>query len=140
MTVFRVARAVFWEQVRAGSSMEAAARAAGFSTEHGRGVLGQCGGMMPKHFMRPLSGRFLSPVERVTIAVARSQKLSTRKIAALLGRSPSTISRELSRNRLPSDKRYDARLAQFRAERRGCVRSRQSWPEIRCCRSGCSSG
>jgi len=119
MTVFRVARAVFWEQVRAGSSMEAAAAAAGFSKEHGRGVLRQCGGMMPQHFMRPLSGRFLSPLERVTIAVAHSQKLSTRKIAALVGRSPSTVSRELSRNRLPSDKRYDARLAQFRSERRG---------------------
>jgi len=40
----------------------------------------------------------LSIEERVAIQIGRYQALSQREIARLLGRSPSTISRELRRN------------------------------------------
>ena len=40
--------------------------------------------------------------ERVTLQIGQYRDLSQRKIARLLGRSPSTISRELRRNLLPT--------------------------------------
>ena len=49
--------------------------------------------------------------------VAREQGLSVRAIGRLIGRSASTVSRELRRNR-PFPHRYDARTAQVRADRR----------------------
>jgi IS30 family transposase len=41
----------------------------------------------------------LSVEERATIQIGHAQGLSQRKIASLINRSPSTISRELRRNR-----------------------------------------
>ncbi|MFY9807919.1 MAG: IS30 family transposase [Pseudonocardiaceae bacterium] len=73
-------------------------------------------------------GRYLSLAQREEIAVGRAAGLSMRKIAARLGRAPSTISRELWRNRTIrqtgrgpgscSGIRYRARLAQAKAEDR----------------------
>jgi IS30 family transposase len=48
---------------------------------------------------KPISTRYLSEDERVAIADLRRAKLGVREIARELGRSPSTISRELRRNR-----------------------------------------
>ncbi len=48
---------------------------------------------------RPVSARFLSEAERVTIADGLLQQRSIRAIAAELGRAPSTVSREIRRNR-----------------------------------------
>ena len=62
------------------------------------------------------SGRYLSITEREEIAVLNGH-VSVREIARRLGRSPSTISRELKRN-AASDSQYRARLAQAHAERR----------------------
>jgi len=62
------------------------------------------------------SGRYLSITEREEIAVLNGH-VSVREIARRLGRSPSTISRELKRN-AASDNQYRARLAQAHAERR----------------------
>jgi IS30 family transposase len=62
------------------------------------------------------SGRYLSITEREEIAVLNGH-VSAREIARRLGRSPSTISRELKRN-AASDSQYRARLAQAHAERR----------------------
>ncbi len=47
---------------------------------------------------REISSRYLSEDERVRIADLRRQKLGVRAIAEALGRSPSTIGRELRRN------------------------------------------
>lgn len=47
---------------------------------------------------REISSRYLSEDERVRIADLRRQRLGVRAIAEALGRSPSTISRELRRN------------------------------------------
>lgn len=48
--------------------------------------------------VRPINVRFLSQDERILIGDMRREGMSLRKIAAELGRSPSTISREIRRN------------------------------------------
>ncbi len=58
------------------------------------------------------SHRYLSLIERQRIATLKAQGLSMREIARRLDRSPSTISRELRRNRARQDRgTYDAVLA-----------------------------
>ena len=64
-----------------------------------------------------LTGRCLSVVEREEVAVLHAQGRGVRQIAAALGRAPSTISRELRRNR-SSRGRYRAVSAQHLAEQR----------------------
>jgi len=57
--------------------------------------------MPPSHLApssKPLSGRYLSFVEREEIAIWRAQRHGVREIARRLKRAPSTISRELRRN------------------------------------------
>src|SRR5690348_1953385 len=49
----------------------------------------------------PVSARFLSEDERITIADLRRRGHTLRDIGAQLGRAPSTISRELRRNQAP---------------------------------------
>ena len=63
-----------------------------------------------------ISPRYLSEDERVHIADALHAGTSLRQIAATLGRSPSTISREVRRNRAPRAKRYAPRAAQTFAD------------------------
>jgi IS30 family transposase len=58
----------------------------------------------------------LQPEERITLASLHQQGLSLRAIGALLGRSPSTISRELRRNRCALG--YASRPAQTACEQR----------------------
>ena len=53
---------------------------------------------MPPMDLAPLSGRYLSFREREEIAILKAQGTGVREIARQLGRSPSTISRELRRN------------------------------------------
>jgi len=48
---------------------------------------------------KPVSGRFLSEDERITIADGVHAGQTVRSIAAALGRAPSTVSREVARNR-----------------------------------------
>jgi IS30 family transposase len=59
-----------------------------------------------------ISERFLSEDERVAVADLRRQRHSIRAIAAEIGRSPSTISRELRRNRDPERGQYRPFVAQ----------------------------
>lgn len=53
-----------------------------------------------------ISPRYRSEDERVHLADALYAGMSLRGIAAALGRSPSTISREVRRNRSPRAKHY----------------------------------
>jgi transposase, IS30 family len=64
------------------------------------------------------SQRYLSLLERRRIATLRRDGLSVREIAEELGRSPSTISRELRRNTAGHDRSYDGDLAHARARER----------------------
>jgi len=70
--------------------------------------------------LAPLSGRYLSFAEREEIAILRAQQVGVRGIARRLGRSPSTISRELRRNASTRSHSvvYRATTAQWHAERR----------------------
>jgi transposase, IS30 family len=61
---------------------------------------------------REISPRYLSEDERVRIADLERQGLGVRAIAAGLGRSPATISRELRRNRDPDSGQYRPFTAQ----------------------------
>jgi IS30 family transposase len=72
---------------------------------------------MPPGNLAPTSGRYLSFAEREEIAVMRAGGCGVREIARRLGRSPSTISRELRRN-APARGGYRATAAQWHAERR----------------------
>ena len=63
-----------------------------------------------------ISSRYLSEDERVHIADGLQAGTSLRQIAAALGRSPSTVSREVRRNRSPRAKRYAPRAAQTFAD------------------------
>ena len=75
---------------------------------------------MPPISLAPLSGRYLSLVEREEIAILRVQGVGVREIARRTGRDPSTISRELRRNSSTRTYRleYRATTAQWHAERR----------------------
>src|SRR5450755_4043129 len=75
---------------------------------------------MPTVTQVPLSGRYLSLVEREEIAILRARGCGVRGIARSLGRSPSTISRELRRNAATRSGalEYRASAAQWRADLR----------------------
>jgi IS30 family transposase len=74
------------------------------------------GGGMPTLDLAEPSGRYLSFGEREEIAVLRG-RVSIREIARRLGRSASTVSRELARN-TAGRKPYRATSAQSQADRR----------------------
>jgi IS30 family transposase len=76
---------------------------------------------MPSVSLAPLSGRYLSFAEREEIALLRAGGCGVREIARQLGRSPSTISRELRRNAATRSGglEYRASTAQWHADRRG---------------------
>jgi IS30 family transposase len=75
---------------------------------------------MPTVSRAPLSGRYLSFAEREEIAILCAQDVGGREIARRLGRSPSTVSRELRRNAATRGGRleYRATTAQWHADRR----------------------
>ncbi|MER5269246.1 IS30 family transposase [Actinosynnema sp. NPDC002837] len=65
-----------------------------------------------------VSGRYLNEDERIVIADRRRARASIRAIAAELGRSPSTVKRELDRNSHPVSGDYRPHAAQVRADAR----------------------
>jgi IS30 family transposase len=75
---------------------------------------------MPSISLAPLSGRYLSFAEREEIAVLKAQGCGVCQIARRVGRSPSTISRELRRNAATRGGllEYRASSAQWHADRR----------------------
>ena len=75
---------------------------------------------MPPISLGPVSGRYLSFGEREEIAILRAQGVGVREIGCRLGRSASTISRELRRNASTRSRGvvYRATTAQWHAERR----------------------
>ena len=109
----------FWVAIARGSSSENAGVAAGVSPAVGSRWFREGGGM-PTVSRAPLSGRYLSFAEREEIAILRAQEVGVRETARQLGRSPSTISRELRRNAATRGGRleYRATTAQWHAERR----------------------
>ena len=88
---------VFWAAMARGEFITTAAAEVGTYREKGMRWLRADGGIRPRRG-RDLKGRCLTFSEREEIALARAGGESMRSIAGRLGRSPSTVSRELSRN------------------------------------------
>ena len=109
----RALQAQFWEGIRSGLSMGEAALAAGAGLQMAQGWFRQAGGVK-SNGPRPAAGRYLSVAEREEIAVGLAARQSVRAIAARLGRSPSTVSREVRRN--SSRRGYRALAAQGQAQ------------------------
>ncbi|YCK81835.1 IS30 family transposase [Arthrobacter sp. D3-18] len=86
----------FWQQVADGARFEDAGAFVGWSVMTVRRELRSSGGVRPRRG-RTLTGRSLSFEERELISLWRGKE-SVREIARRLGRSPSTVSRELRRN------------------------------------------
>jgi IS30 family transposase len=106
----------FWAALQDGEFLTDAAAAAGTHRWRGLQWLREAGGVRPRRG-RDLQGRYVSFAEREEIALARAAGESMRSIAARIGRSPSTVSRELARN---ADRggRYRATSAHARAYER----------------------
>lgn len=111
-------RQEFWRRVAEGLTSEDAATACGVSPVLGTRWFRESGGM-PLISLDPPSGRCLSFEEREEIAVLRAQECGVREVARRLGRSPSTVSRELRRNAATRGGRLDYRasVAQWHADR-----------------------
>ena len=118
----RVSRSVrrrFWDLISEGATVEKAAAEVGVSSSAGAVWFRDSGGMRPLSRNAP-SGRYLSFAEREEIAIGRAGGDGVRTIAARIGRSPGTVSRELRRNRAIHGlgAPYRAILAQSKAEER----------------------
>ncbi len=109
----------FWDAIVGGLSSEEAAARAGLSQAIGTRWFREAGGMRTVT-LTPLSGRYLSFSEREEVAILNATGCGVRTIARRVGRSPSTISRELRRNAATHGGllAYRATTAQWHADRR----------------------
>src|SRR5450755_1464272 len=106
----------FWAAMQRGEFITDAASEAGTDRQKGRVWLRESGGVRPRRG-RDLLGRCLTFTEREEIAIAHAGGQGIRQIARSLGRSPSTISRELARN-VEGTKSYRATTAHALAYQR----------------------
>ena len=94
---WREDRVRFWAAIARGAKTEDACVEARVSGPVGFRWFRHAGGVNPR-LPQAVSGRYLSFTEREEIALLRVQRAGVREIARQLGRSPSTISREVRRN------------------------------------------
>ena len=109
----------FWAAIARGATSEDAGVIAGVSPAVGPRWFREAGGVPPSDF-GPHTGRYLSFLEREEIVILRAYGYGVREIATHLGRSPSTISRELRRNAATRGGQlvYRAVIAQWHRDRR----------------------
>jgi IS30 family transposase len=112
----RVVRVEFWELVGAGVPWTVAGARCGAEKAAERWFR-DAGGVKANGTAR-LGGRYLGVAEREEIALGLAAGESLRVIAARIGRSPSTVCREVARNRTTKGV-YRALAAQAAAEERG---------------------
>lgn len=107
----------FWVQIATGITSEKAAEAVGVSQAIGTRWFRRRGGM-PLEMTKPVCGRYLSFAEREEMGLLRAQHVGVREIARRIGRSPSTVSRELHRNAATRGGKlvYRAPVAQWKSE------------------------
>ena len=111
----------FWAAIRSGMVVAEAASCAGVSITVAWRWFRHVGGVMPPDFSsspQPVTVRRLSLGEREEIACRRAAGEGVRAIAVALGRSPSTISRELRRETVRRKSGYRATVAQALADQR----------------------
>ena len=112
----RAVQVQFWDGIRLGLAVAEAGAAAGVGPVKAFAWFKQAGGVK-SNGPRPASGRYLSVGEREEVAVGLAAGLSQGEIAERLGRSPSTISREIRRNSRGRGS-YRALAAQGHAQQR----------------------
>jgi IS30 family transposase len=95
---FRESRRRFWQVVRSGGSVQHAAGLVGIAERTGFRWFRQAGGMPPLSLV-PVSSRRLSPADREAIFAGLVAGQSYAAIGRAIGRSTSTITRELDANR-----------------------------------------
>ncbi|GAB2984528.1 hypothetical protein GCM10017788_40680 [Amycolatopsis acidiphila] len=110
---------LFWERIRGGQIIDTAAATVGVSKTVGWRWFREAGGVMPPQRCEPV-GRpaRLSFADREEIACRRAASEGVRAIARAIGRSPSTISRELARGTRRPKTGYRATVAQALADKR----------------------
>ncbi|WP_405803418.1 IS30 family transposase [Streptomyces sp. NBC_00210] len=119
-------RAAYFRLVQQGVSNTEACRIVGINRRtgkrwrYGRNPSGGNKAAPPIRSVVPPSvpSRYLREAERIHIADRLREKATIRAIAVELGRSPSTISREIRRNRHPGNGQYRPFAAQARADGR----------------------
>lgn len=89
-------KALMWDRWKEGDSLHAIARLFDRNHTSVRGILSRTGGIRPAE--RKRSALALSLAEREVISRGLAAQHSMRSIAEQLGRSPSTVSREIQRN------------------------------------------
>ena len=112
--VLRSDQRAFWLLVREGLTFREAAVRLGLGAITGSKWAHQTGGVRPAFVTTTPSGRYLSIEERAQILVGIRLDLSIREIARGLGRSPSTVLREIRRN---TRQRYRSRRLRRLAQR-----------------------
>ena len=100
-----------WSRWRSGQSLSDIGRALGKHAASIFGVIAATGGITPASRKRPESALTLREREEISLGLAKGRTL--RAIAARMRRTPSTVSREVSRNGGP--KKYRAARADERA-------------------------
>ncbi|MDM0072613.1 IS30 family transposase [Variovorax sp. J31P207] len=89
-------RALMWERWKAGDSLQQIAQLFDRSHSSVEGILSRTGGIPPPKRCRSCLALTLSEREEISRAVVAG--FSIRAIASILGRAPSTVSREIKRN------------------------------------------
>ena len=109
----------FWRLIAEGVQTDAACERLDLGTSTGLRWFSDAGGMARLSLLEP-TGRFLTLFEREEIALGLASGQGVRAIARCLGRSPSTVSREVARNHsaAPRQWEYRATLAQAKSEAR----------------------
>ena len=112
----------FWQAIASGRTSEDAGVDAGVSAPVGVRWFRRAGGMPPTQLApsaKPMRGRYLTFQEREDIALELAKGTGIRAIARKLGRSPSSISREVRRNAATrgGNLEYRASTAQWHADR-----------------------
>jgi len=104
-------KGLMWDRWEKGESLNAIARHFGRSHSSIQGILSRTGGIRPPQRQRSQCALTLAEREEISRGVVAG--LSLRSIAALLGRAPSTVSREIKRN--GGRRRYRANSADLAA-------------------------
>jgi transposase, IS30 family len=117
-------QARFWVLMAQGSTLQAACDAVGVNRRTGRHWRQATGGQIPRK--KPeASGRYLCLEERLRIADLHLAGAGVGAIATQVGRSASTISRELRRNGPQPSSRGRSKYAPYAAQKRAELRGRR---------------
>jgi IS30 family transposase len=109
----------YWKLLQSGVGTVAACKLLGIGRKTGYRWRAENGGLPPGRLAESAcSSRYLSLLERQRIATLRERGIGVREIARRLGRSPSTISRELRRHARPHDLAYARAGEGLRRQRR----------------------